>query len=105
MTKVSTTLPNISTLIGDYTKENPRRVADGIETSHDFYVSGLLLGLLGNAHDSSAAWKKCFHMYKHTLTNKDAEIKVVAIDKFGKKYEETKITDCTDFSLVVKPVW
>ena len=105
MTKVSTTLPNISTLIGDYTKENPRRVADGIETSHDFYVSGLLLGLLGNAHDSSAAWKKCFHMYKHTLTNKDAEIKVVAIDKFDNKYEETKITDCTDFSLVVKPVW
>ena len=38
-------------------------------------------------------------MYKYELKNKDAAIKVVAIDRFGNEYTETKITEGTDYTL------
>ena len=42
-------------------------------------------------------------MYQYKLKNKSAEIKVVATDRFGNKYTETKITEGTDYSLAKKP--
>jgi hypothetical protein len=42
-------------------------------------------------------------MYKYTLKNKNAKIKVVAIDRFGNRYTEEKITEGTDYALAKKP--
>ena len=112
MEKVTYNSPSFSTVIGDSTFENPRHYPDGVDTSHDMYVAGLYTGILGRYDTSSNTppwWGKCRHFYKYTLTNpknrtniKDIEIKVVAIDRFGNEYTETKITEGTDYSLTKK---
>lgn len=104
MEKIETLTPSFSSLIGDYTMENPRRSADGELSSHDMYVAGLFLGILGRYSDTkgsmgSGSWSGCHHMYKYTLKNKDASIKVEATDRFGNVYTETTITEGTDYSL------
>jgi hypothetical protein len=108
MVKLPTTAPKFTALVGDYSYENPRRANDGVETGCDFYVTGLALGIL-NRYSSSkngpgnGAYSTCWHMYKYTLKNKNAKIKVVATDRFGNKYTEEKITEGTDYSLTKKP--
>ena len=99
MTKIEYSQPAISALIGDGTLENPKRAADGVETSHDFYVTGLLLGTLGRNPSNAGSFNNCYHLYKYTLKNKNASIKVVATDRFGNEFTETKITAGTDFSV------
>ena len=42
-------------------------------------------------------------MYKYRLKNKNASIKVVATDPWGNVYEETVITEGTDYTAAVKP--
>ena len=103
MTSLAYNKPSISTLIGSYTKSDPRRAKDGIEASAEFFVAGLRLGLLGswsaptesnpNGEPGSAAYGATYHMYKYKLKNKNASIKVVAIDRFGNEYTETKFAD------------
>jgi hypothetical protein len=51
----------------------------------------------------NGAYNSCWHMYQYKLKNKNAKIKVVAIDRFNNPYTETVITDGTDYSLVKKP--
>ena len=108
MTQASDTAPSFSALVGDYTLDNPRRAADGVVTGSDFYAAGLHLGILGRWSSSknapsNGAYNTCWHMYQYTLKNKDAKIKVVAIDRFGNRYVEEKITEGTDYSLATKP--
>ena len=88
------TLPNLA---GDGTLESP--FTSKIATSHDMYVAGLMLGYLGLAEGSSGIRDECYHMYKYKLKNKDAAIKVEAIDGFGNVYTETKITNGGDYSI------
>ena len=38
-------------------------------------------------------------MYMYELKNKDAAVKVVAVDRFGNEYTETNITSGTDYTL------
>ena len=99
--------PSFSSLIGSYTMANPRRSKSGTNSSHDMYVAGLHLGILGRHGEdgpSSGSWSRCYNMYKFVLNNKDAkEIKVVATDRFGNVYTETKITEGTDYTLTKKP--
>lgn len=103
MTQVSTSQPKYSALVGEYTESNPRRIADGTVSSHDMYVAGFFLGVLGRNPDSAGSWATCYHMYQYKLKNKSATIKVVATDRFGNKYTETKITEGTDITLAKKP--
>ena len=101
MTLLAKSSPSLSSLVGSYTKADPRRAADGVVTSHDFYVAGLHLGILGRYGAdgaSSGAWTGCYHMYKYTLKNKNATVKVVAKDGFGNEYVETKFTVGTDYT-------
>ena len=101
MTKLAKSSPSLSALVGDYTKSNPRRAADGVVTSHDFYVTGLHLGILGRYGAdgaSSGAWTGCYHMYKYQLKDKNAVVKVVAKDGFGNEYVETSFTKGTDYT-------
>ena len=99
--------PSFSSLTGDYTMENPRRSASNSNSSHDMYVAGLHLGILGRHGadgPSSGSWSGCYNMYKYVLKNKDAkEVKVEATDRFGNVYTETKITEGTDYTLTKKP--
>ncbi len=107
--------PAYTSLIGEWTYDNPRRSANGVSTSHDMYVAGLFLGVLGRYNDSdksmsSGSWTECRHMYKYTLTNpkgreniEDIKILVEAKDRFGNVFTESNITEGTDYSLTKKP--
>ncbi len=99
MTKASYGNPGLSTLVGDGSLSNPRRPADGVVSSHDYYVAGLLLGTLGRNPSSAGSYSGCYHLYRYTLKNKNASIKVVATDRFGNEYTETKIMTANDFSI------
>ena len=108
MTQLPATHPKFSALVGKYSYEDPRRAADGVETGTDFYVTGLALGILNRYSTSkngpgNGAYDTCWHMYKYSLKNKNAQIKVVATDRFGNKYTEEKITEGTDYTLAKKP--
>ena len=108
MSKLPTSAPKYSNLVGDCTESNPRRAADGVVTGLDFYVTGLHVGVLGRwsssgGEPSNGAYNACWHMYQYKLKNKDAKIKVIATDRFGNQYTETKITEGTDYTLAKKP--
>ena len=47
---------------------------------------------------SANCWQGNTHLYKYELKNKNAKIKVVAIDRFGNEYTETEITEGTDYT-------
>ena len=103
MTKLADSNVKYSALVGTFTKDDPRRAANGTVTSHDMYVAGLFMGYLGRNPESAGSWSMCYHMYQYKLKNKNATIKVVATDCFGNQYTETKITEGTDISLTKKP--
>ena len=67
------------------------------------YYTGLALGVLGREEGASGTRQACYHMYQYKLKNKNAKIKVVATDRFGNEYTESKITEGTDYSLTKKP--
>lgn len=92
--------PKFADLVGDGSISTPWRAADGVETAHDFYATGYILGLQGLKSDTSGAWTTCFHMYKYTLTDNDANIRVEATDQYGNTFTETVIIGDTDFSQV-----
>ena len=56
------------------------------------------MGVLDKKDSSSGVNPSVHHLYNYTLKNKNAKIKVVATDRFGNVYTETKITDGTDYT-------
>jgi len=90
-----------SQLIGDGSYENPRRVDSTkvTELAHDFWATGVLLGKLG-AKTPLHYEKDCWTMWKFILpeANANATVMVVARDKFGNEYTETKFQDGTDMT-------
>ena len=102
MTLAPNTQPAIGSLVGDYSYDNPRRAADGVLTGHDYWVTGYMMGLLGKT-TSNGGYQVCHHMYYYKLKNKNASIKVVATDSLGNTYEESTITEGTDYTAAVKP--
>ena len=102
MTLLPSSNYSMSTLIGDGTAQNPFRFAADVVTGQDLYTAGLLMGIQSrykNGTPLGNCWSNNYHMYKYELKNKDAAIKVVAIDRFGNEYTETKITAGTDYTL------
>ena len=89
--------PTLEHFTGDGSYESP--FVPKTATSNDTYVTGLMLGIMGHNDDSNGARDECYHMYQYKLKNKDAQIKVEAIDGFGNIYTETKITEGTDYSI------
>lgn len=91
----------IGNLVGNYTRENPRRVPDGILSSTDFFAVGLHLGVLGRYGESGAssgAYGATYHMYTYKLKNKSASIRVVAKDRFGNEYVATEFADSSNYN-------
>ena len=93
--------PVLSSMTGDGSKANPFKSTK--TTSSDMYYTGLALGILGREEAATGTRQACYHMYQYKLKNKNAKIKVVATDRFGNEYTETKITEGTDYSLTKKP--
>lgn len=89
--------PLFSTFTGDGSWESP--FTPQTSTSNDTYVTGLMLGVMGYNDSTGGARDECYHMYQYKLKNKDAKIKVEAIDRWGNVYTETKITEGTDYSI------
>lgn len=82
-------------LVGDGTFESPRRVADGVECSRDFWAISVLFGYLGS--DVNNNYNMCHTMWRYTLKNPNAEhIEVRATDRFGYVYKEDRIESNSD---------
>ncbi|MBQ2027663.1 MAG: calcineurin-like phosphoesterase C-terminal domain-containing protein [Alistipes sp.] len=96
-----------SELTGSYTFDDPRRIKDGVEAGNDMWVVGIHMGVQDRYSKSSGpsngSWSGNTHMYKYKLQNKDAKVKVVAIDYFGNRYEETKFYDYRDNAIGIEP--
>lgn len=83
-------------LVGDGSYEYPYRPT--IPTSSDIYFSGYINGCCGYGDYKVGTNAACHHMYMYELKDKNADIKVEAIDRFGNIYTESKITEGTDYS-------
>jgi hypothetical protein len=82
-------------LAGDGTIASPRRVADGVECSRDFWAISVLFGYLGSEVNNN--YNTCHTMWRYTLKNPDAEhIEVRATDRFGYEYKCDRIEDNSD---------
>ena len=91
--------PEASSMIGEWTYDNPRRLEQG-NYAIDMYAAGFYYAF----YAGRSAWYTCHHLYKYTLKNKDAQnIRVEATDRYGKVFTETEITEGTDYSLVKRP--
>ena len=90
-----TTQSAYTDLVGDGTLEFPRRVADGVASSRDFWAIGILFGYLGSEVNNN--YNNCHTMWRYTLKNPNANhIEVRATDRFGYTYTEDTITDNTN---------
>ena len=62
--------------------------------NQDAWAKGYHIGVVGRNEKNYSQPTK--HLFYHQLSNPDAQVRVVATDRFGNKYEETEIT--TDMS-------
>lgn len=82
-------------------KTNPTKPSTA--SSQDWWAIGYHVGVVGRGHVGGTRanyLSNCFHVYKYTLKDPSATVKVVAVDRFGNEYTATKfIADC-DYSLI-----
>ena len=103
MTKVKHTNVDFDNLTGSYTMNDPRRIEDGVTSAYDMWVTGVHLSI-NETTTNARGWTECKHLYQYKLKNPNTEnIKVIARDRFGNEYIETKITDYRDTSIAYKP--
>ena len=103
MTQVSTSKTvSYDKLVGSYTMEDPRQIADGTVAAYDLWSVGIQVGEL-NRVGSNGSWIKCYHLYQYNLKNPNAKVKVVAIDRFGNRYTADKFVDYQDNKMGKKP--
>jgi hypothetical protein len=82
--------------------DDPRQITDGTVAPYDMWSVGIQVGEL-NRVGSNGSWIQCYHLYRYTLKNKDAKVKVVAIDRFGNRYTADKFVDYQDNKMGKKP--
>lgn len=88
-----------------YKKETPTQ-GTGIDnptkpstkSSQDWWAIGYLRGVKGRSRESY--FTSCFHLYKYTLKNKNAAIRVEATDRFGRTYSCDKIMADYEYDLM-----
>lgn len=106
MSKLADKSYSFSKLTGNYTKSDPRRLPDGVAATYDMWVVGYHLGVMDRMTDgapSNGSWTLCRHLYKYTLKNKSAKVKVIATDRFGRRYECSEFTDYRNNDLAARP--
>lgn len=65
------------------------------DSGQDWWAIGYHIGVVGRSGTSGSYHSNCFHMYKHTLRNPNAKIRVEATDCFGRTYTATDILSNT----------
>ena len=78
--------------------DNPTKPS--VKSSQDWWAIGYLVGVKNRSR--SNYFTSCFHLYKYTLKNKNASIRVEATDRFGRTYVQTQIIGDYDYSLMDK---
>ena len=74
-------------------------VTVGASTSQDWWSSGWHIGVMGlgfndkNMNPYSWFMDTCYHMYKYTLKDPSATVKVVATDTYGNSYTCTEVIE------------
>ena len=86
-------------LIGSFTYDDPKRVADGTISGRDFWTTGVRCGYLGNGHDDN--YHVCYTMWKFELPDPNTKVMVVARDRWGNEYTQTEFQVGTDMSYAV----
>lgn len=74
-----------------------------VYTSRDWWAIGYHVGVVGRGHKSGNRNNYitgCYHMYKYTLKDKNAKVRVEATDRFGRTYVTTEFTEDYDYSLM-----
>ena len=102
MKKIASKSVSYDKLVGSYTMDDPRQIADGTVAPYDMWSVGIQVGEL-NRVGSNGSWIQCYHLYQYKLTNPNAKVKVVAIDRFGNRYTEDKFVDYNDNKMGKKP--
>jgi hypothetical protein len=67
-------------------------------SSQDWWAIGYHVGVVGRSRSSYNT--NGFHLYKYTLKDKTAKVRVEATDRFGQVYATSTITADYDYSLV-----
>ena len=68
------------------------------DSGQDWWAIGYHIGVVGRSGTSGTSGSyhtNCFHMYKHTLRNPNAKIRVEATDCFGRTYTQAEILSNT----------
>ena len=94
MTKIAT--KSIQPTAGSPTKP-------GTDSSQDWWAIGYHIGVVGRGYvggNRSSYLISCYHMYKYTLKDKTATVRVEATDRFGRTYSATQVTGDYDYSLM-----
>ncbi|MBO4475425.1 MAG: calcineurin-like phosphoesterase C-terminal domain-containing protein [Bacteroidales bacterium] len=75
-------------------------VTYGLQSSQDWWAQAYHLGVLGKGFKNGALQSSngdymdhCYHMYKYTMKNPSASVKVVATDTFGHSYTCTEVVE------------
>lgn len=74
-------------------------------SSQDWWAIGYHIGVVGRGHVGGTRANYLtngFHLYKYTLKDKNAKIRVEATDRFGRTYSSTDIISDYDYSLMTK---
>ncbi len=90
------------TLIAEKKQDNPSDVS-----SQDWWAIGYNVGVVGRGYNGgtrSNYCTKCFHLYKYTLKDPSAQVKVVATDPLG-RYECDKFSTNSDYSSATPPAY
>lgn len=87
-----------------YKKEEPTKgtgidnpTKPSVKSSQDWWAIGYLVGVKNRSR--SSYFTSCFHLYKYTLKNKNAAVRVEATDHFGRTYSSSTIIGDYDYTL------
>lgn len=58
-----------------------------LTSNQDWWAIAYHIGVVGRGRTSTSYYTNMFHMWKYTLSNPSASVKVVATDPYGNKYE------------------
>ena len=64
----------------------------GNSSSQDWWTIGCHVGYYGYGTNATSFYGSCYHMFRYTLKDPDATVKVVATDMYGQKFECSDIT-------------
>ena len=74
-------------------------------SSQDWWAIGYHIGVVGRGYVGGSRANYLtngFHLYKYTLKDKNAKVRVEATDRFGRVYSSTEIIGDYDYSLMTK---